>query len=534
MHTKLYNYFRNLLLPCVFLSALAGFVTAIIITAFKHLADLVIRCSYAIYGSVRENPAWLPLLILGAAALGLAVSFILTRSHSCRGGGIPNSVAAIRGIVSFKWVASIFLLPLSALMTFLCGIPLGTEGPCVQMGTAVGDGIMRYLGGEKNRGWRRYVMTGGASAGFSIATGAPLGAILFSAEELLKHFSPMVLTAASISVMTAQATSHILSLFGIGALSLFPDMPTVSALSPKLLFTPIIIGIAAGIAAIAFTQFYHLVDRAVHSLLKRVSKQIVFPILFASVAVVGFFFADALGTGHSLTETLFTTRSAWYVLLITFIIRTAVMMVSNTAGTSGGIFLPTIAFGAIIGSVCAEMMIALGWISDEHYLLMVVLGITAFLGATSRIPVTACVFAVEALGCINAVLPIIIATTVALLVTEASGLEDFTDTVIAAKLRSIIKGKEPVIIEVPLRVEADSFAVGKELRDILWPNSCSVVSRERSKENRGNPWIVAGDVITVHYKTYHPELTAEELEILVGPQTEEVHGIMVPHRDAQT
>jgi hypothetical protein len=46
----------------------------------------------------------------------------------------------------------------------------------------------------------------------------------------------------------------------------------------------------------------------------------------------------------------------------------------------------------------------------------------------------------ETLGGIHNVLPIIIATTTALLVVELSGLEDFTDTVIAAKIRSIKKG----------------------------------------------------------------------------------------------
>ena len=149
--------------------------------------------------------------------------------------------------------------------------------------------------------------------------------------------------------------------------------------------------------------------------------------IFASVALVGFFLSDTLGNGHSLTDKLLYSNAAWYLLIIVFLIRAAAMMLSNTAGTTGGIFLPTLAFGAIIGSLSAKAMISLGIISEEFYILSVVLGIASFLGATSHIPITACIFAIEALGCTGNVLSVIISTTAALLTVELSGLEDFTD-----------------------------------------------------------------------------------------------------------
>lgn len=518
MNTRLLNHIKNLLLPCVAFSVAAGFLTAFLVTAFKLAAEWVVHLSSTLYGTVRANPVLIPLLVLGAAVIGLASSLILSKSRSCRGGGIPTSVAAIRGLVGFKWFASVCVLPFSALLTFLGGLPLGTEGPCVQMGTAIGDGVVQCLGKGKHRGWRRYIMTGGASAGFSIATASPISAILFSMEELHKRFSPLLLTVASISVMTAQITLQVLAALGIGTVELFclPDLP---ALSPKMLFIPLLAGLACGGTSIMFTRFYQSVDRAVHATLKKISTRIVFPVLFACVAVVGFFLADSLGTGHSLVESFFHGRTAWYLLILIFLVRALFMMISNTAGVTGGVFLPTLAFGAIIGALCAEMMTALGWISTEHYVLVVVLGISAFLGATSRIPITACVFAIEAMGGIDNVLSVIIATTVAFLTVELSELEDFTDTVIEAKVRKITRGKTPTVIESALTIGANSFVVGKELRDILWPNSCVVVSFERAQKNKGMTVIEEGDIITVHYKTYTPEDTERELAALVGEQS---------------
>ncbi len=519
MKKALTNNIKNTM-PFIGFSIITGFISALLITAFKIAAEVVIHFSQSVYGAVREDPVWIPLLVAGAALIGLSVSFILSASRSCKGGGIPTSVAAIRGIVSFKWAAGIFVLPFSALLTFLCGIPLGTEGPCVQMGTAIGEGVIKCFGSEKHVGWRRYIMTGGASAGFSIATCAPVSAIVFSMEELHKHFSPLLLTGASVSVLTAQITVQILEFFGIDSGSLF-HLPSLSSLSLKALFAPLLVGIACGICSIFFTRLYHLIDKASRAVLNRISEKVMFPLLFACTAVVGFFFSDTLGTGHSLVDKLFETNTLWYLLIFAFLIRAFFMMTSNTSGVTGGTFLPTLAFGAIVGALCAKGMIALGWLESDHYILTVVLGITAFLGATSRIPITASVFAIEALAGINNVLPIIIAVTVSFIVVELSGVEDFTDTLIEAKLRSITKGKYPTVVVTSLTVKEGSLAVGKELRDVLWPSSCTVVSYEHASEDHDCAGIRPGDVITVRYKTYASEETTEELKALVGAQNKQ-------------
>ena len=526
MHSKLYNYINNLLVPCFIFAAITGFFSAIIITVFKILAEWVIHLSLGAYGAVRANPEYIPLLIIFAAVIGLISSFIQSYSHSCRGGGIPTSIAAIRGIVDFRWICGVLLLPLSALLTFLAGLPLGTEGPCVQMGTAVGDGVIKTLGKNKHKGWRRYIMTGGASAGFSVATASPLSAIIFSMEELHKHFSLMLLGVVSISVITSQITVRALCAFGIGSVE-FLTVQELDGIPLTLFFAPLIIGIIAGICSILYSHLYRIIDHLMHSVLKKISSKIVLPLLFAVVSVVGFFFIDAIGSGHSLVSSLLTAKSAWYILILTFLIRAIGMMFSNTSGATGGVFLPTLAFGAIIGALCAEAMIALDWIGAEHYTLMVVLGIVSFLGATSRIPLTACVFAIETLGAINATLPLIIAATVSLFVVEASGIEDFTDTMIEAKIRKIAKHRKAVSIEVPLTVAGESFVVGKDIRDVLWPNSCVVVSFKRVN-HREEPSISEGDVITVRYITYDSAATIEELKNLVGEQSEDVLEIMNP------
>lgn len=509
------------LLPFLLFSAAAGFLSAVFCIAFKFGAEGAIHLSSRVYAAVRQNPVWIPVLAIGAAALGLYASVVVSFVPSCKGGGIPSSVAAIGGTTRFNWWTSIFILPFTALLTFFCGLPLGTEGPCVQMGTAIGDGVVHCFGAKKHSGWRRYIMTGGASAGFSIATASPVSAILFSVEELHKKFSPLLLTGVSVSVMTAQATAQLLALLGIESGRMF-HLSETATLPAEQLFIPLLIGVVCGLGSVLFTRCYHMVDKAVHTTLQKVSVKIVFPMLFACIALVGVGLADALGTGHALTEEIFRMQTAGYLLILVFLIRAAFMMVSNTAGVTGGLFLPTLAFGAILGSLCAEGMIAAGLLQPQDRLLMVILGVTAFLGATSRIPLTACVFAVEALNGGSNILAIIMATTVAFLIAKLSGVEDFTDAVIKAKVRSLREKMEPVKTVSTLTVKEHAFAVGKELHDILWPHDCTVISVARAPENCDSDEICPGDMITVYYTTYDPVSTAKELEVLVGSQPKEM------------
>jgi H+/Cl- antiporter ClcA len=344
-------------------------------------------------------------------------------------------------------------------------------------------------------------------------------------EELHQRISPLLFSVAAISVVVSQITAKFLAMLGFPNDPLF-HVDNLSAFPVSRLFLVIILGAVCGVFSILFAKIYHKADRLVRVKLSKLSVMIKVPVIFASVAVIGFFITDIMGSGHSLIEKTFERELVWVSLIIIFLVRLVFMMISNTAGVTGGIFLPTLSFGAIIGALCAELFIATGMVGDEHYLLFIILGITAFLGANSRIPITACIFAIEVLNGAGNIFPIIIATTAAFLVVELSGIKDFTDTVVDIKKHAFHKGKEPYIVEVPLTVYDNSFVVGKELRDILWPAACVVVYVEQLTKGSDKLTIAAGDIIYVHYKTYYPIDTANEVDVLVGKQSKDIEDIM--------
>ena len=58
-------------------------------------------------------------------------------------------------------------------------------------------------------------------------------------------------------------------------------------------------------------------------------------------------------------------------------------------------FVPTLVFGAIIGALCSNVCILLDIFPPEYRMVMIVIGMTAFLSASARTPITAVIFTVS-------------------------------------------------------------------------------------------------------------------------------------------
>lgn len=514
------GYIKNFLLPCVTLSALAGVFTAVAVFLFKLAASWVISISGMLYSCVRSRPWLLPVALLTAILSGILVWLIVRNDSDSRGGGIPTAVAALRGFTSLNWIKSALIVPLSAMITFLAAVPLGNEGPCVQMGTAIGQGTVSLFGGRKNQAWRRYIMTGGACAGFSAATGAPITGILFAVEEAHRRISPMLFMVASISVVVAQITMEALgALTGVNV-SMFHfridgDFPL------KYLWIPVIVGAVCGIVAIFFTKGYRLVRKMLKVKLKKVPLVIKMAGVFAITAAVGFFSSDSIGSGHDLIDRLISGEGIWYLLILCFAVRAFMLILANNIGVTGGLFIPTLAFGAIIGALCAKVLTFTSLAIDQ-YEIVVIIGMASFLAASSRTPITAVVFAAEVLCGFAYILPVAVGVAVSYIVIETVGVESFTDTVIESKIDSSRKDRKPIIFDVYLTVQPCAFVVEKEIRDILWPPTCVVLGVEKNTHANTKVGISEGDILHVHYQSFAPHATFEELERLVGRQSEDV------------
>ena len=164
MKTHSKRQFLNLMASAVLFGAITGIFTAVTVLCYKLCASRVIELSEKGYHYLRLHPILIPAVVVALLGIAFLYAFIYKRIPNLRGGGIPTSIGILRGLITFKWLRNLIGTFLLSLTTFLIGVPLGNEGPSVQMGTAIGRGTV-FSFAKKHRAWDRYSMTGGACAG---------------------------------------------------------------------------------------------------------------------------------------------------------------------------------------------------------------------------------------------------------------------------------------------------------------------------------------------------------------------------------
>lgn len=509
------------ILPAVALSVVSGAVTGTVIVMFKFCAGHAVRASAAAYDMLAKNPIMIIAAVAALAVAALGFTLLYRVVPSARGGGIPTSVGILRGMLSFKWLTNAVSVFFASLATFLIGVPLGTEGPSVQIGTALGKGVS--LGcAKKHKALERYIMTGGASAGFTVATGSPIAGIMFALEEAHQRISPLILLSTAAAVVSAKAVSDLLSpVFGVST-NLFEIHPQIT-LSAADFWIPVSVACIAGLASVLFLKYYKILNKLWTKKLSRIPAYIkILSVLLITLAL-GLVSDMFISTGHSLSDMLIEAPRAVHILLICLAVRSTVMILASSSGITGGMFLPILALGALVSSLMGSIFTMLG-VDTAFYPLIVTLGITASVAGMMKMPVTAIVFGIEALSLSNNILPVIITASVTYLITEIFSVKSITEKVLESKLHHLHGDKKPNVYDTFVTVRNGSFAVGKQVRDILWPCDMIVLSiRYASDENTvtadlGETVIREGDVLHIRYPTFDIAATHSEISALVGEQ----------------
>lgn len=497
------------------LSALTGGITGGVVTLYKFLAKHVIHLSEQGYHHLKEQPLWLIPAAVGLLGLAALLTAIYRKTTNLRGGGIPTAIGVLRGALPFKWLRNAVGVLTLSLTTFLVGVPLGNEGPSVQLGTALGQGATTLFG-RGGKPWSRYGMTGGACAGFATATGAPLSGILFAVEEAHHKVSPLLLTIAAAAVGTARLVSDLLApVLGVSS-TLFPAMD-LPELTLREAWLPLLVGVAMGLFAVVFLNFYRGMSHLINRTLGRVPEVWkIFTVLLLTLGV-GTLSYSCISTGHELILSLFSGTTTLGLLAVLLLVRTTLTVGANAASLTGGIFLPLLAIGGVLSALLASAAGTLG-LDPAYTPVVLVLGITATIAGMMKMPLTAVAFGVEALSGATLILPILLVVALAYGLTELCGAESVNDRVLEHRLHQLRAGRTSQTAEATVTVRPGAFAEGKEIRDVFWPEGLFVLSVDKHRA-LGGKTLQAGDSLHVRYATYNEQRLWEELTVLVGTQT---------------
>ena len=516
------SYFINLIIPALVFGFITGTLTAFTVTLYKFLAHHIIDFSSHMYAFLRTHLYLVPILLGALFGTSVLLAFLFKKYPNLKGGGIPTSIGVLRGIITFKWLRSLIGVFTLSLFTFLLGVPLGNEGPSVQMGTSIGRGAVYLFAGGKHRAWDRYTMTGGACAGFSVATGAPISGILFAIEEAHQRISPTIMIVASSSVLFANIASRPLSrAFGVST-ELFEGL-SLPHLEIWELWIPLLVGVVLGILGSIILKYYQILKRFFAKTLKKMPSYVKIFFIFTLTTFVGIITFSGISTGHSLILELFENKLSIGILIFILLARTTLTIGANTNGISGGMFIPSLAIGAVISAIIGRILLLCG-LDSSLYSVILVLGIVATLSGFMKSPLTAIIFSIEALSCHENIISVIMVSLIAYFLTELFEAKSINDSAMEARVEEQNESRVPIVNNITVMVMSGAFAVGKQIRDIFWPANMFVLSVQKSKtrntevDEHGGKELSVGDELNIQYSTFDERITLYELEGIVGKQ----------------
>lgn len=521
MKQKHYKTYLTNILPCVGYGILTGVITGGTIFLFKFLAGRAETLSRALYSQAKES--WLTILLVFLVLLALA--FLMSRLHKaapeCKGGGIPRSEGILRGILPFRWLRTLLGTFFGSMISFLAGVPVGSEGPAVLIGTSIG--CMAGKASKKQVAWNRHVMSGGAAAGFAVATGAPLSGILFALEEIHKRFSPTLVLTVSMAVLSATGTNQLLcNAFHMNS-ALF-TLATLPAFELSNIGYLLLLGILIALAVALFDGSILLFRRFTG--LSKKSGPVPFKLIatFILSGILGFCLSDGAYSGHHLILHILEYDMAASLLLALFIIRLLMMLLITDSGATGGIFIPTLALGALASALIAKFLVLLG-MPSELTTLVIFLGMCAFIGGTLRAPLTASVLFLELSGQFTGLFYIALVVFVVSLLTEMLNQTPFYDKALEEMTEVQHHGKEMTISSFTLTVSPNAFVVGKAVRDIMWPHASVIMSitygsNHKVQMDDGEQRLYPEDKVTIRAGYYDKDEILTLLQGLIGEDYE--------------
>jgi len=388
---------RRMLATVVAGATVIGVSTGLAVLALEHLVEDLLH-------EIFEAPVWVPALtvVIGALATAVLVHWVGGRSSASTEVYVSEFHEETPTIDPSHAPGRLA----GAFTTLVSGAPLGLEGPAVYTGSVVAT-VLRRRVAAFGAGTHNAMLIAAAAAGIAAVFKAPASGAIFALEVPFRGrlAGERVLAAvfgSAAGYMTMAAVDGVKNEIEVPRV----DLTYASAASSALL------GVVVGVAAIGVIW---LIGRGEH--LSEWGSPWVRALLAGGILAglygIGRGIAGeslALRSGNEVIDWAIGGDHAIWLLLAVFALRAFGPAVSIAGGGVGGLFIPLMAAGAVLGRLFADAR------SSEELSLYVTVGAAAMLGAGYAVPLTAVVFVAEYTGQATMIVPALLAVTAARIV----------------------------------------------------------------------------------------------------------------------
>lgn len=483
-----------------------GIIAGIVVSMFRLAIEELGAFVAHLYSYFHERPLFLLPWILISLLCALLVGTLVKSDPNIKGSGIPQVEGQLQDALTVNWLSVLWKKFIGGVLGVGMGLFLGREGPSIQLGASVGQGFAEWTGADRSEA--KILLSSGASAGLAAAFNAPVAALLFVVEEVHHNFSPLVWLTSFTSAIVANFVS--MTIFGLQPVL---HMGRISSLPLKDYWLLLLLGVALGVLG----RFYQLVLLRLNQWYSKLPLPDYLHGLvpFLLVIPIGYFWPDCLGGGNQIVLRFGEHLPSLTVLLLLFLLRFIFSMVSYGASLPGGIFLPILTLGGIIGGFFGQFAVQYLGMDPIFAKNFVIIAMAGYFAAIGKAPLTAIILVTEMVGSLNHLMPLGLVALIAYIVVDLMGgspiYESLLERLVETKPTDI-KG-EKVVLEYA--VHAESALDGTLVRDFRWPEDMLLISIRRGEREllvHGDTIIQVGDLLRILTDTIHSRSIYQEIE----------------------
>lgn len=340
---KIPHWIISHLIPIVIGAAVAG-ATGVFDTLVYHLSTIW-------QNNLLASKLGVPNAWLRASLPIIAIPFIVfvlrripgERQHSQA--DIIEGIHVHQGVLDLK---SAWYSIVGALISLGSGYSVGQYGPTVQQGSAVAYGFLKvkWFHTRNVHVW----IAAGVAAAIAAIFHAPIAAVVFAHEVILRFFSIRAFAPITISAVSSYVISS----------EVFHRTTFLNS-TDHVITTPLIYGFVIALAIFAGmlgTLFIRSI-LTIQLISKRQQIPLTYRITLAAciMSVIAYYFPDAMGISayflHGIVNQYEITASIIATILIVKFIAT---VSSIGLGVPGGVFSPAIFIGALLGSLTTQLL----------------------------------------------------------------------------------------------------------------------------------------------------------------------------------
>ncbi|MGC3998650.1 MAG: chloride channel protein [Anaeromyxobacter sp.] len=313
-----------------------------------------------------------------------------------RGRGLILGRTLLRGLLSIVAVGA--------------GASLGREGALVQTGAAAGSWLAERLGISDQQA--RVLVACGAASGISAAYDVPIGGALFGLEVLLGSFALELLGPIVVSCVVATAVARTLPVPHQGY-----DIPAYALLDPKELLLGLALAPLLGLASAIFVRVMGWVEVRFDRL-PRWSAPLLPVLGLGAVGGISVAFPQVLGNGFDTVHQMLLGSVPLRLLLVLPVLKLLSTALCAGSGVPGGLFTPSLFFGAALGGLAGEALARLApGLAPPGALALV--GMAGVLAGTTHAAVSSVLILFEMTGDYGVILPLMLSAAVAAATSRA-------------------------------------------------------------------------------------------------------------------